>query len=131
MAGRIRHNKVATGVNDATKQVSKDGWNEDHVIEESGGAALTIGAIAANQFLQRVGTVIQGGAAPGAPTRETPVGAINGANKAYTVTNAPTLLMLFLNGLLQTEPGDYALVGNAITYVNAPQAGDSHSAVYW
>jgi hypothetical protein len=29
----IRHNHVATGVNDATKQVSVTRWNEDHVID--------------------------------------------------------------------------------------------------
>lgn len=29
----IKHAYVATGVNDDTKQVSKNRWNEDHVID--------------------------------------------------------------------------------------------------
>jgi hypothetical protein len=29
----IRHGHIATGTNDATKQVSVTRWNEDHVIE--------------------------------------------------------------------------------------------------
>lgn len=61
-------------------------------------------------------------------TRETPTGAVNGANTTYTLANTPTANTeeVFLNGLLQ-EPGagnDYTISGATITMLAAPLTGD-------
>jgi fiber protein len=61
-------------------------------------------------------------------TRETPTGAMNGANATFTLANIPTLNTeeVFLNGLLQ-EPGagnDYTISGGTITMLSAPQSTD-------
>lgn len=61
-------------------------------------------------------------------TRETPSGAVNGSNTAYTLANTPTVGTeeVFLNGILQ-EPGagnDYTISGGTITYLTAPLSGD-------
>jgi len=61
-------------------------------------------------------------------TRETPTGALNGANTTFTLANTPTAGSeeVFLNGLLQ-EPGagnDYTISGATITYLAAPLSTD-------
>lgn len=60
--------------------------------------------------------------------RETPGGAIDGSNTAFTLANTPTSgkEQVYLNGLLQ-EPGageDYTISGLTITYLTAPVSGD-------
>ena len=67
-------------------------------------------------------------------TRETPTGAVNGANTAYTIANTPIAGTehVFLNGILQ-EPGagnDYTISGTAITYLTAPVTGDKIRVSY-
>lgn len=66
--------------------------------------------------------------------RETPTGAINGANTTFTLANTPTAgtEQVFLNGMLQ-EPGsgnDYTISGATITYLSAPATGDRLRVAY-
>jgi hypothetical protein len=66
---------------------------------------------------------------------EVPAGAVDGANAAFTVGNAPSpasSLHLFRNGLLQKAGFDYSLSGSSITFVVAatPQPGDTMLAAY-
>jgi hypothetical protein len=58
--------------------------------------------------------------------RETPAGAVNGANVSYTLANTPVVGSeeVFLNGVLQTVSDDYTISGSTITYAVAPIAGD-------
>lgn len=66
--------------------------------------------------------------------RETPTGAVNGANTTYTLANTPFAgsEQVFLNGILQ-EPGagnDYTISGTTITYLTAPATGDRLRVTY-
>ena len=66
---------------------------------------------------------------------ETPAGAINGANKLFSLANTPApavSLTLFLNGLALAQGFDYSLSGAAITFATAsePQTGDTLLAYY-
>lgn len=62
MAGRIGH---ATQADNSFSAAGVVAWEEDHVIEESGGQALGIGAISGGQFVKRVGNNLVGAAVPG------------------------------------------------------------------
>jgi hypothetical protein len=67
--------------------------------------------------------------------RETPTGAINGANTTFTLANTPTAGTeeVFLNGLLM-EPGagnDYTIASATITMLSAPLTGDRLKVNYW
>jgi hypothetical protein len=66
-------------------------------------------------------------------TRETPGGAMNGSNTAFTLASTPASgsEMIFLNGILQ-EPGgeDYTISGANITYAVAPLSTDRMRANY-
>ena len=84
-----------------------------------------------------VGAGVEGGAVgsditetieAGIGTPETPVGAINGSNKVFTVS-ATSLSALFLNGIFQEKDVHYTLSSTTITYVTAPRAGMSHVAL--
>lgn len=63
---------------------------------------------------------------------ETPSGAINGSNTAFTTGNTPVAgtVQVFLNGLLQTATDDYTISGSTITYATAPIAGDVLRVTY-
>jgi hypothetical protein len=66
---------------------------------------------------------------------ETPAGAVNGTNTAFTLLYAPSpagSLDLYLNGLLMTQGTDYALTTNSITFFlhSTPQTGDLVIASY-
>lgn len=66
---------------------------------------------------------------------ETPAGAMNGTNTAFTLANPPaptTSLTLFRNGILQRVNIDFTLSGSAITFAAAsvPQAADYVRAYY-
>jgi hypothetical protein len=66
---------------------------------------------------------------------EVPAGTVNGANVAFTLTNAPDpagSLAVFRNGILQKLTLDYTISGTAITFASAatPQAGDTLLASY-
>jgi phage-related tail fiber protein len=67
-------------------------------------------------------------------TRETPSGAVNGANTTFTLATTPVVgsEQVFLNGLLQ-EPGagnDYTISGVTITYLTPPVATDRLRVTY-
>lgn len=67
----ITHSTPADGT------FSPDGsnaWNDEHVLAESGGQALTVGAISNGQYLQRSGTAIVGAAGTSVSTPTYPGG---------------------------------------------------------
>jgi len=56
---------------------------------------------------------------------ETPAGSIDGSNTAFTITNTPnpaSSLLLWLNGVYQTQDVDYTLSGETITFTSAPSS---------
>jgi hypothetical protein len=61
--------------------------------------------------------------------QETPTGAINGVNAAYTLSQSPSpsaSLAVYRNGVRLTTGVDYTAVGPAITFVTlVPQSGDT------
>jgi hypothetical protein len=64
---------------------------------------------------------------------ETPGGAVNGVNAAFTLANAPlpaSSLALYRNGLLQKVGLDYTLSNSSITFIGVPQPADVLSASY-
>ena len=68
-------------------------------------------------------------------TRETPVGAIDGANALFTLANVPYVgsETVFLNGMM-LEPGagnDYTINGKDITLAAAPLTGDRVKVNYF
>ena len=70
-----------------------------------------------------------GGILPLYSDAETPAGAVNGINAAFTLLFAPSpvnSLILFRNGLLQTHGFDFSLAGNVVTFLagSTPEAGD-------
>lgn len=65
--------------------------------------------------------------------RETPSGSVNGSNAVFTLASTPNpaaSLCLTLNGQDLTLTEDYALSGNQITFVVAPETGDKIRASY-
>lgn len=85
--------------------------------------SVTVTATAAE--LNAVGVIV---------VRETPGGAMNGSNTAFTLASTPIAGSeeLYLNGILQ-EPGagnDYTISGLNITYLAAPQSTDRLRASY-
>lgn len=82
-------------------------------------AVTNTGSVTLGSAIQRTANLV---------TRETPSGAVNGSNTAFTLANTPIAGSeeVFLNGLLQ-EPGagnDYTISGATITYLAAPVTGD-------
>jgi len=66
---------------------------------------------------------------------ESPAGALNGANLAFSLANTPapaSSLTLFRNGLSLTQGADYTLAGTAITFksTTVPQTSDILTAYY-
>lgn len=64
---------------------------------------------------------------------ETPAGIINGTNLTFTSASpfSPGLLGVYLNGLRQRRPDDYAETGSqTFQFVSAPLPGDSLSIDY-
>lgn len=55
---------------------------------------------------------------------ETPSGAINGTNLAYTLVAAPFGIMVVVNGVLQAEGLTYTRSGQTITFLAALTSGD-------
>lgn len=111
------------------------------VIKDSGVAVSTDGTLASNSDAKlptekAVKTYVDSTAVQHADfvVRETPSGAINGSNTAFTLANTPLAGSeeVYLNGL-QQEPGagnDYTISGAAITYLTAPIAGDKIRVSY-
>jgi hypothetical protein len=72
---------------------------------------------------------------PSFADEETPAGAINGVNTAFSLAHTPNpaaSLLLVLNGLVLKQGLDYSLSGAAITFSSAalPQQGDTLLAFY-
>lgn len=67
----ITHSTIATLPDEPGAEVNKNEWNASHLITESGGQALTVGAISDGEVVKRVGTVLQGAASSGGPSLET------------------------------------------------------------
>ena len=65
------------------------------------------------------------------PVVETPTGPKNGANLVFTLAADPTILMLYLNGILQTITTDFSRTTVTITMVAPPVADDAFVAIYW
>jgi hypothetical protein len=70
-----------------------------------------------------------GGILPLFSDAETPSGAVNGLNTAFTFLFAPSpidSLILFRNGLLQKHGTDFAIAANVVTFFagSIPQTGD-------
>jgi hypothetical protein len=65
---------------------------------------------------------------------ETPAGAINGVNAAFTLAHLPEgpTVMLYVNGLLMLQGADYTLSAKTITFVAdaVPGAGEWMRAAY-
>lgn len=82
-----------------------------------------IGAGVTVSYVNGVAIVnIPGGA--GTPANnETPAGTIDGNNVTFTLAHTPinSSLMLYINGQLQTNPENYTLAGDTITFVNDSQ----------
>jgi hypothetical protein len=64
---------------------------------------------------------------------EVPAGAVDGANKVFTLAdppNVPESLQLFVAGLLLNPATDYTLSNETITFTTAPVAGATILAFY-
>lgn len=64
---------------------------------------------------------------------ETPSGAINGINRAFTWANTPSpvgSLQLYRNGVLQLQGTDYTQATNTSTFTSAPPSGDDLVGFY-
>ena len=73
-----------------------------------------------------------GGSSLVAVNGETPAGAVNGVNTAFTLAQAPTFLILFVDGVRMNKGAgkDYTLAGNQITMLYPLQIGQVPSADY-
>lgn len=61
---------------------------------------------------------------------EVPSGIANGTNRVFSLSYTPLGLQLFYNGALLSQGSDYNLVGNTITYLFFPGAGEHQLAYY-
>ena len=66
------------------------------------------------------------------PNEEIPVGAVDGVNKVFTLQRVPRdgSLSISVGGLEQSSSGDYSIDGKIITFVVAPEPGESVEANY-
>lgn len=73
-----------------------------------------------------------GGPTPQYFDLEIPAGAIDGANRTFTLTNPPSALWLFRNGVYLKQGQDFTLSGSTITFVPeaTPQTSDTLAASY-
>jgi hypothetical protein len=74
-----------------------------------------------------------GGSSTRFSNNETPSGAVNGSNTAFTVAQTPAnggMFFLTRNGQFQVVGVDYTISGVNITYLYAPSSGDKIRATY-
>jgi hypothetical protein len=74
-----------------------------------------------------------GAALPAVMTWHAPVNAPDGHTTAFNFTGLPSQaaqIIVILNGLVQTSPGDYGIAGGALVMTDPPAAGASLSAYY-
>lgn len=64
--------------------------------------------------------------------QETPTGVVDGMNDEFTLNHTPQTnsLNLFVDGVLQTNPADYTIAGNIITFAIPPTIGQVLFASY-
>jgi hypothetical protein len=65
--------------------------------------------------------------------QEVPTGTVNGVNDEFTLATVPTYassLQVFLNGLIQRQGVDYGIIGDTITFTDAPALGQRVYAIY-
>ena len=91
-------------------------------------AAHAQGATAEHVLTAASLLALAGGVGPTSVFRETPAGAVDGSNAAFTLANTPVsgTDQVYLNGLL-LEPGggnDYVLSGATVAFNTPPYAGD-------
>ena len=103
------------------------------VINDTGGLEGAVGSV--SDCVRVDGSSGPCGAPVAFADAEVPAGAVDGANVAFTVLNAPapaSSLHLFRNGLLQKVGFDYSISGSSVTFVTAatPQPGDTVLASY-
>jgi hypothetical protein len=80
--------------------------------------------VATYSYLQQGGTIAW---------MEQVSGTVDGVNSTFTLKNPPNptnTLMFFVNGILQSQEGDYTLAGNSISMAYAPLQGANLSATY-
>jgi hypothetical protein len=77
---------------------------------------------------------LKAGNASGMVFNETPTGTINGTNAAFVLGSRPHTgsLLLYVNGLLMLEGGDFTISGKTVTFLAGavPEAGDWIRATY-
>lgn len=64
---------------------------------------------------------------------EIPSGNIDGFNSIFSLANSPSgtnNLQLFVNGVLQCQPGDYSLIGSTVNMTWTPRSGSNLLASY-
>lgn len=64
--------------------------------------------------------------------QEVPSGLVNGSNAVFTLSSSPKAgtVIVFINGLVQRLTTDYTIVGQTITFVSAPEAGQDIYAFF-
>ena len=65
--------------------------------------------------------------------QEVPSGTVDGVNTSFTLTANPvysSTVHIYLNGLLQRQGTDYTVSGTAVSFTNAPAAGEEILATY-
>lgn len=77
---------------------------------------------------------IKAGNGLGIVWNETPAGTINGSNAVFKLASKPHTgaVLLYVNGLLMLEGGDFTISGQTITFVAGavPESGDWLKATY-
>jgi uncharacterized protein YoxC len=108
----------------------------DYTISGSAVTFTTASTPVSSDILQAFYRVVGTGTASTIVDMETPSGAINGTNLAFTLANAPNPLVslkLYKNGLLLAQSADYTISGKNITFTSTastPQTGDTLVASY-
>lgn len=93
----------------------------------SASAAATSAADAAQSAIDAAA------AAVGNVAQEVPVGAVDGVNADFTLSNTPNSsanLRVYVNGVYQRPTTYYTRVGAVITFVTPPTTGDEIDAIY-
>ena len=133
-AGGITNTQVSATAAIAISKLST-GTNAQIII--SNGSTNNWETVSGDATITNAGVVsISGGIANHLVTREAPSGSINGSNTTFTLAHTPSPVgseMVFLNGLLQESGAgnDYTISGATITYLTAPQTGDTLYVTYW
>jgi hypothetical protein len=107
----------------------------DYTISGASISFLSVAVPQTGDFLQAFYRVAGSTAIPNFTDEESPAGTINGTNGTFTLLAAPSpakSLLLYKNGMLLKQGGDYTLTGSSITFATSaiPQTGDLLLASY-